>query len=439
VRILFATLAADGHVNPLTGIAVRMRDLGHDVRWYTGSQYARRVESLGILHVPYRRADEHLDSKSLASLPERKRLHGPALIRYDFEKVFLANVESYLADIRDIDADFPFDVMFSDTGFLSARLVRHVLGKHVCGVGVSPSIETDPDLPPNFIGKQPARSAAGRAVHRTMAAAMDRMVLAHGKGLYNAVLAKHGLPPVTGSIFDEFYRGQDVIFQSGVPGFDYTRRNVNPRSRFVGALLPYRAPGLSTFPYGSRVHDGQRVVLVSQGTIDNHDPGRLITPALDALVDTGALVVVATGHRNTDELQRQYPHENVVIEDYVDFDAVLQRADLYVTNGGYGGVLLSLTNGVPMVTAGVREGKNDINARVAYFQVGIDLRTEKPSSSAIAAAAERVLGEPHWKANAMRLRDEFAQYGPLDIIEDYLATTLPNAWIRRELARPQSQ
>jgi hypothetical protein len=50
-----------------------------------------------------------------------------------------------------------------------------------------------------------------------------------------------------------------------------------------------------------------------------------------------------------------------------------------------------------------------------------------------------VLGEPHWKANAMRLRDEFAQYGPLDIIEDYLATTLPNAWTRRELARPQSQ
>lgn len=251
------------------------------------------------------------------------------------------------------------------------------------------------------------------------------MVLSHGKSLYNAVLAKPSLPPVTGSIFDEFYRGQDVIFQSGVPGFDYTRRNVNPRSRFVGALLPYRGPAPSAFPYGSRVRDGQRVVLVSQGTIDNHDAGKLITPALDALVNTGALVVVATGHRNTDELRLQYRQENVVIEDYVDFDAVLQRADLYVTNGGYGGVLLSLTKGVPMVTAGVREGKNDVNARVAYFQTGIDLRTEKPSSSAIAGAAKRVLGEPQWKANAMRLRDEFAQYRALDIIEDYLATTCP--------------
>jgi UDP:flavonoid glycosyltransferase YjiC (YdhE family) len=35
-RFLFATLPADGHFKPLTGLAVHLRDLGHDVRWYTG-------------------------------------------------------------------------------------------------------------------------------------------------------------------------------------------------------------------------------------------------------------------------------------------------------------------------------------------------------------------------------------------------------------------
>jgi UDP:flavonoid glycosyltransferase YjiC (YdhE family) len=434
MRALFATIASDGHVNPLTGIAVRLRELGCDVRWYTGSKFAGRLEALGIPHLPYRRAEE-LDFESIAALPERKRLHGPALIRYDFEKGFLVNAKSYLEDVRDIDAEFPFDVMFCDVAFLAARLVHDHLGKHVCGVGVTPSLETSKDVPPNFMGKQPARTAAGRLVHRTMAAAMDRMVLAHGRGLYNELLATYGLPPVAGSMFDEFYRGHDVIFQSGVPGFDYPRRDSNPRSRFVGALLPHRTPG-SVFPYLSRVHDGQRVILISQGTVDNHDPGKLITPALDALADTGALLIVGTGHLNTDELRRRYPRENVIIEDYVDFDAVLKRADLFVCNGGYGSVLLSLTNGVPLVTAGIREGKNDINARVDYFHVGIDLRTEKPSSSAIGAGAQRVLAEPHWKANALRLRQEFAGYRPLEIIEDYLATTLPDAWARREVAGP---
>ena len=33
-RILFATVPADGHFVPLTGIAMALRTLGHDVRWY---------------------------------------------------------------------------------------------------------------------------------------------------------------------------------------------------------------------------------------------------------------------------------------------------------------------------------------------------------------------------------------------------------------------
>jgi UDP:flavonoid glycosyltransferase YjiC (YdhE family) len=45
-------------------------------------------------------------------------------------------------------------------------------------------------------------------------------------------------------------------------------------------------------------------------------------------------------------------------------------ADVYVTNGGYGGTLLSIQNQLPMVVAGVHEGKNEINARVGYFQTG---------------------------------------------------------------------
>ena len=434
MKILFATVAADGHVNPLTGIAVRLRDLGHDVRWYTGSQYAGRLEALGIPQLPYRRADEHLDAASLANLPERKRLRGPALIRFDFEKVFLENTAGYLEDIRDIDDEFPFDVMFCDTAFLAARLVHDVLGKYVCGVGVAPSIETSKDLPPNFVGKQPARTAAGRLGYRAMASAMDWMVLRRGQRWYNGLLAQYGLPPVAGSMFDEFYAGQDVIFQSGTPGFEYPRREVNPRSRFVGALLPHRAEEPSTFPYEGRVSDGQRVILISQGTVDNADPNKLFVPALEALVGAGALLVVATGHRNTEELRRRYPHDNVVVEDYVDFAAVLPRTDLFVCNGGYGSVLLSLSNGVPLVTAGVREGKNDVNARVDYFGVGIDLRTETPSPAAIGAASRRVLAESSWKANALALRDELSAYRPLEIIENHLAATLPEAWARREEA-----
>jgi UDP:flavonoid glycosyltransferase YjiC (YdhE family) len=87
-------------------------------------------------------------------------------------------------------------------------------------------------------------------------------------------------------------------------------------------------------------------------------------------------------------------------------------------------VLLSLSKGVPLVTAGIREGKNDINAHVDYFGVGIDLRTESPKPAAVRRAAERVLREPRWKQNAARLRDELSSYRPYELIDAYLANGL---------------
>jgi UDP:flavonoid glycosyltransferase YjiC (YdhE family) len=421
LKILFATVAADGHFNPLTGIAVHLREAGHDVRWYTGRNYAAKLERLGIPHFPFDRAKE-INGENIADLfPERARLRGPALIRFDFEQFFVSNVEKYFEDIREIDQTYPFDVLFCDGGFMAARLVREALHKHVCAVGPGPVLATSKDVPPNFVGLKPARSAAGRLLYGVMSAVMDRVVLTRGTAIYNSMLATHGLEPVTGSIYDEFYRAPDVFFQSGVPGFEYARREVNPKLRFVGPLLPHGAISGRPFPYSDKVNAKQGVILVSQGTLDNKDPRKLIIPALEALSSSGALLIVATAHSHTEEIRQSFPQGNIVVEDYVDFAAVLERADLFICNGGYGSVLLSLSHGVPLLVAGIREGKNDVNARVDYFGVGINLRTESPKPKAIRHAAERLLAEPRWKLKAMNLADDFRQYRPNALIDGYLA------------------
>jgi UDP:flavonoid glycosyltransferase YjiC (YdhE family) len=420
LRILFASLAADGHFNPLTGVAVHLRDAGHDVRWYTGASYAGRLQKLGIPHFPFERALE-INAETLPQLyPERARLRGPALIRFDFEHVFVVNAEAYFEDVREIDRDFAFDVLLADAGFMAARLIREVMGKHVVGFGLLPILATSPDVPPNFSGLRPARNRAGRLVHRAMGGAMDRLVLAHGRKLYNQALTRHGLAPITGSVFDEFYGYHDVLFQNGVPAFEYPRRRPSPNLRFAGLLAPHRN-GTAPVPLPlDGIATDRTVILVSQGTIDNHDPGKLIVPALEGLLPTGALVIVGTGHKNTDELRRRFPADNAVIEDYVDFESVLQRADVFVCNGGYGSTLLSLSKGVPLVAAGVMEGKNDINAHVEHFGVGINLHRETPSPAQIRAAVERVLSEPSFRSRAAEIRDELAAYRPLEIIDQYL-------------------
>ena len=163
------------------------------------------------------------------------------------------------------------------------------------------------------------------------------------------------------------------------------------------------------------------MILISEGTVDNKDPGKLIVPALEALKDTGALLIVTTGYSKTEELRKSYPQDNIIIEDFVDFDFILDHTDLFICNGGYGSILLSLSKGVPVLAAGVREGKNDVNARVDYFGVGIDLRTENPKPGDIRRAAERILSEPRWKQNVARLREELSGYHPNELIDAYLS------------------
>jgi UDP:flavonoid glycosyltransferase YjiC (YdhE family) len=58
MKILFATMPADGHFNPLTGVAMHLKAAGHDVRWYAAPSYIPRLERLGIGYFPFIRATE---------------------------------------------------------------------------------------------------------------------------------------------------------------------------------------------------------------------------------------------------------------------------------------------------------------------------------------------------------------------------------------------
>jgi UDP:flavonoid glycosyltransferase YjiC (YdhE family) len=99
-------------------------------------------------------------------------------------------------------------------------------------------------------------------------------------------------------------------------------------------------------------------------------------------------------------------------------------ADVYITNGGYGGVLMGIQNQLPLVVAGVHEGKNEINARIGYFNLGINLKTETPTPEQIRVNVEQVFTNPVYKNNVIKLSQEFDQYNPLVLTEKYVAEIL---------------
>lgn len=422
MKILLASQAIAGHFNPMTGIGMRLAAAGHDVAWYTGSVFGTRLRELGIRHFPFDRAIEHTADNLNELYPERARLKGPAAIRFDGERIFASNVSNFFEDIRDIQGTFPFDAVVMDSAMFVQRLVSIILGKPVVSFVAIGNMESDPLVPPLFFGFSPARTLPQKVLQAGARLASEQVVLKPARVSYTRQLEHYGLrTPKRGPITDEPYRWSDAVIQTGTASIDFPRRNVNPKVRYVGAVLPYREDSRMAAPVAELPRNYARTVVVTQGTVDNKDHGKLIIPAIEALKDTDALVIVATGGVGTQELRRRYPLPNVVVEDFVDFHRTFASTDVFITNGGFGGVLLSLSHGVPVIAAGINEGKSDVNARVEYAGVGINLRTESPTAEALASAVGRVFSDPSWKARAQAMRQQFeaedSAGAAVDIIE----------------------
>jgi len=189
--------------------------------------------------------------------------------------------------------------------------------------------------------------------------------------------------------------------------------------------LPY-AKKKETKPwYSEKLKRYNKVLLVTQGTVEK-DITKLLIPTLEAFKNSEYLVIMSTGKTETEALQKKYNYDNIIIEDFIPFNEVMPYADVYITNGGYGGVLLSIQNGLPMVVAGVHEGKNEICARVGYFKLGVNLRTEKPTLKQLRESVEEVINQPQYTENVLSLQHEFYQYQPNKLCGQYIAEVISN-------------
>ncbi len=420
MKILFASMPAAGHFNPLTGLAVHLRAQGHDVRWYTGPTYGPKLAELGVPHFPFVRATDVNGENIAERFPEYKDLGaGPKAIAFALEKVFFGNLEAHLEDVTELRAGFPFEAIVFDGAFYAGRLVAETLGVRAYAVWPGPTpAPRSKEAPPPFFGLQPARGPIGK-IRDWFVWKLVESSMKGGMKILDDVRARHGLPPYRGSLVDFHNETSAAMLLWGVPSLDFPRTDWPKNARFAGPLLPYSKPSaaLPAALEEKLAKHGGRCVVVSQGTIDNRDASKLFVPSLEALAGTSRLVVATTGGLHVDELRRRFPQENVVVEGWIDFGALLPRAELFISNGGAGSVMYALVNGAPVLAAGKLEAKNDINARLHYRGLGIDLRTERPTAKQIARGVERVLGDPRYRENVARVRAELREHDTCAIVE----------------------
>lgn len=418
MRILVAAVPAAGHFNPLTGPAVRLKELGHEICWYAGPAYAPKIERLGLDVLPYRHAVEVTADNLNALFPQRQKLRGPKLIEFDADTMFARPIQGQFHDIRDAHGERPFDALLTEGAFYASYLVAKRLDIPVFMLGsiAAPTFRGRNATTP-FFGLRPPRTPIGQAIN-SVTRAMVLSSSRKGADTVNRYLAEEGLPPIPTEEYFDCTQEPDVarrVFNVGLPELDFPKAYTPPNTEWVGALPPHSSR--STEMIDQRIVEcSGKVVIVSQGTVDNHDPSKLMIPTIAAFAGSDRLLVVATGGVGTAELRSKYASANVLIDDYVDFDQAFSHTELFVTNGGLGGVLQALSHGVPLLVAGMREGKGDINARLAFRGLALDLRSETPSARKIARGVRRVLRDAEMRSRVAATARALAAYDSVDII-----------------------
>jgi MGT family glycosyltransferase len=411
MNILFASTPATGHINPLLAIVHMLRAEGHNITFLTGSAFRDRIENSGAKFTSlHGRAD--FDGRDfLAVAPELKDIPpGLEWFRIAIERIFVDSLPAQHQGLLQALEECQANVIVGDDMFFG--VLPMLLGSPskrppivLCGTSFLHLAREDGA--PNFLGLPPATSEEQRRQYADIARTYDEAVDQPSLRSLNKVLLSLDVSPVSVPLFHSVVELADAYMQLSVSRFEFPRE-IPPTVHFVGT--PPIIPGQAQLPSWAHELDGSRkVVLVTQGTVANHNLGLLIAPTLAALAaEPDVLVVATTGGRPVEAIPGPVP-SNARVGSFLPFEWLLPRVDVLVTNGGYGSVNQAMSFGIPPVTAGMTEDKADVNARVAWSGVGINLATNEPTPEALRAAVRTVLDRPAYRMRASQMADEFTR------------------------------
>lgn len=409
LNLLICSTPVHGHIAPLIAVTRHLVASGHRVRFLTGARYRDTVEAAGAEWLALPSEADYDDTDMDVAFPGRVGLSGPAGIRYDLREIFLRPAPAQLAALdAAIAADRP-DAVLVESLFMGALLLLSRDGDRppVVNLGIVPLGLASRDTAPFGLGIPPKPGAGGR-MRNAMLAFVAEKVIFGSLQRYARELVRASGGRLRGSFMGSAGLA-DALVQFTVPSFEYPRSDLPDTVHFVGPVTR-TTPSTTPLPEWWGDLDGSRpVVHVTQGTVANTDFAELIDPAITGLADDDVLVVVTTGGR--DVPVRDYP-ANVRIARYLPYDRLLPLVDVYVTNGGYGGVHFAMEHGAALVTAGLTEDKIEVTARVAWSGVGIDLHTDRPTAEQVRDAVRCVIVDPAYRERSAAIgRDIIASPG----------------------------
>lgn len=386
---LIASWGGPGHLGPTLTAARQLSRRGHRVRFISRPDARIPVEAAGFGFMAWRRTPSFPPIAAGAD-PLRNAYHhllvGPAAAR--------------AADTREEIDRTPTDALLSDSALFGSALAAEAAGISCAFLSPTVSLRPLPGVPPLGSHLRPARTPEARA---EIEAANDRFAAVMNEWLpmLNEARASQGLSPLN-HMLELFDRPERFLIAMSA-AFDFPAEYLPRNVRYIGPLLDsadWAQPWTPPWPAGS---DRPRV-LVSFSTTQQ-DQIEALQRTVDAVGRT-EMDGVATVGPALEGVMLLAP-KNVTLLPSAPHDAIMKEASLVVTHGGHGTVSRALRHGLPLLVMPMGRDQDDIALRVETRGAGLILPPDAAVTE-IAAALNRLAGEPHFGVAARRLGEAVA-------------------------------
>lgn len=259
---------------------------------------------------------------------------------------------------------------------------------------------------PSGLPLAPSKGLAGKARDAALRTVLDLSINRAMRSLRNRARRAVGLPETSEVGMDPAHSPQLVLCQ-GVPKLEPPRPDAPAHVHHIGDA----AAGTRTVDpapaWLDQIDEGRPVVHVSEGTLGRgHDS--LVTRALEAFSGQGWQIIVG-GHHTPGELPM-----DVLAPQWVPHDQLFPRTDLFVTNGGYGGVLAALGHGVPLLIVPGEQDKPMVARNMRAAGVARVVPARRATAEHLRAAAVSILADQAIVARVQDIARRMTEAGGAD-------------------------
>ncbi len=403
MRVLITTFASAGHFHPLVPVAHALAEAGHDVGFAGPGSLAPTVEALGFRlfaagYDPAAGPDAELRTiwQGLGRIAPDP-VTGELPVR-DAMRFYWPNVAAgYLArrivpELIPILQGWRADLVARGLFELGGAVAAEALELPHAAIQIGHIVDVD-------------------WIRQEMSAHLDPL------------RAAVGLPPDPGLAM--LYRH---LLLSFVPPTYQDPGVAIPTQHHLRTIVFDRS-GTETAP--AWLHDDlpRPVVYATFGTESQFSPfPDLFLAVIAALRDLAGTLIVTVG-RSQDPAALGPQPEHVRVERYVPQSLLFPHCDLVVHQGGHNTTLAALAAGLPQVVIPLGADQPANARRCADLDLGRVVWPTERTPEAIAAVARDALGDPWFRRNAVRLRQEMESLpGPahaVELLEQLVASHRP--------------